>query len=61
MSPLDRRDFVRTSAAATLTIWFGATSMSSICSRPAMRKSPLRRALTSELTNLPCLSMSAEA
>ena len=35
-----------TSAAATLTIWFGATSISSICSGVTMRKSPLKRALT---------------
>ncbi len=50
-----------TSAAATLTIWLGATSMSWIMSGVTMWKSPLSRALTSDSRNLPFSSKLAEA
>ena len=50
-----------TSAAATLTIWFGATSSSWIMSGVTMWKSPLRRALTSDSRNLPFSSIEADA
>ena len=50
-----------TSAAATLTIWFGATSSSWIMSGVTMWKSPFRRALTSDSRNLPFSSTFADA
>ena len=63
MSALFASSFSRNgmSAAATLTSWFGETSMRVMSSGRAMMKSPALRAETNSLVNLPSLSMGALA